>query len=123
LPSTPTFGARLYELRTRSRLSQEEVAGRARLSKAYISGLENERRGAPSIAAVDAIAAAINANMAELSELRRLASEQRRATRVRVSTTVPPEVARLIRRLADAAPRLSPTALAQIGQQLEGLTM
>jgi len=53
------FGGVLRELRHEAQLTQEDLAGRSGLSKAYISALELGRKPAPPFAVVDVLAEAL----------------------------------------------------------------
>jgi transcriptional regulator with XRE-family HTH domain len=55
-------------LRSRERLSQEEVAARAGLNRSYVSDLESGRRG-PNFASVVLLARGLGVSLSELVQL------------------------------------------------------
>ena len=67
--STPilVFASNLKRLRTKSRLSQEDLGLRAGLDRTYISGCERAVRN-PSLLSIGKIAEALNTTVADLLE-------------------------------------------------------
>jgi transcriptional regulator with XRE-family HTH domain len=66
-PLVHVFARNLKRLRTKARLSQEELALRAGLDRTYISGCERAVRN-PSLLSVEKIAAALNETASDLLE-------------------------------------------------------
>jgi transcriptional regulator with XRE-family HTH domain len=86
-PTVPTaiwaigeFGAKLYDLRTKRRLSQRELARRAGLCVSYVSALENGRRLPPLPAVTTKLLKALEAPPQIHAELSLLADHERRPT-------------------------------------------
>src|SRR5262249_47687741 len=75
LPTFP-FGALLRRHRLRTGLTQEALAGRARLSTEAISTLERGTRRAPRAATIDLLADALSLSPAERVHLHRVARGQ-----------------------------------------------
>ncbi len=61
----PALGARIRELRWNLKLSQEELADRARLHWTYVSDLERGRQ-TPTLDVVNRLARAVGVTLAEL---------------------------------------------------------
>jgi transcriptional regulator with XRE-family HTH domain len=119
LCNAPTqFGEAMFRLRTRSCLSQRELARRARIAPSIVSETENDRRGAPTPEKLDAICAALTATDSERALLHRLAAIDRQARGLKVGRTTPRHVADLLREIARMAPNLSHRQVAAIRTSL-----
>jgi transcriptional regulator with XRE-family HTH domain len=118
-PAQPTFGAHLFDLRSRSGKSQRELAVEAGVSKSYLCDLENERRTPPPAHTANALALAVNASTKERAELVDLAHRGRQQVNIRVSKTAANELASLLRWLARSGPTLSIERIARIRADLE----
>jgi transcriptional regulator with XRE-family HTH domain len=86
------FGAKLYDLRTKRRLSQRELARRAGLCVSYVSSLENGRRLPPRPEATAKLLRALEATPQIQAELLLMADQERRPP----TTRLPGEVEALI---------------------------
>jgi len=116
--ASPQFGEVMYRLRTRSCMSQRELARRARIAPSIVGETENERRAAPTPAKVDAICNALSATNLERAVLHRLAAIDRQASGLKVGRTTPRHVAVLLREIARIAPQLSHRQVAAIRTSL-----
>jgi transcriptional regulator with XRE-family HTH domain len=74
------FGRRVRELRTRLRISQEELAHRAGLHYTYVGGIERGERN-PGLVNVGALAAALGVSLPDLFEGVRTQAKKRGASR------------------------------------------
>lgn len=68
------FGKRMRELRAARDLTQQQQADHLGVSKAYISALENGRRGQPSLPVVDQICVWLGLIWDDAEELKQLAA-------------------------------------------------
>lgn len=112
------FGEAMYRLRTRSCMSQRELARRARIAPSVVSETENERRAAPTPEKVAAICEALAVTDTERAMLQRLAAIDRQAHGLKVSRTTPCHVADLLREITRMAPLLTHRQVAAIRTSL-----
>jgi transcriptional regulator with XRE-family HTH domain len=107
------FGRELYRLRTALRLTQAEVAERAKLGRAYFSQLENSRKSAPPRKTVKRIVSALNLGKSECDLLYRAADAERNG-KFSLPSRIPEAVAGLVKQLILSAEQLSPDKLQRI---------
>lgn len=108
-----SFGAALYQARTRRGMSQAEVATKAQLARGYYSQLENSRKGPPSKEALTRIVHALGLDE---SERKRLVS----SAIAECCTAVPhmkglsPAVLQLLSYVVERADRITPATATRI---------
>jgi transcriptional regulator with XRE-family HTH domain len=118
VPAEPpcTFGARLYALRMKRGLSQQQLASLLGISDSYVSALENERKRPPPLDVVTRWAHALTLAAPQLNEF----VEATKAARTSSARhPISPEVRRVITLLRRAAPKLEPAALQNLECQLK----
>ena len=100
------FGVKLREIRRRKGITQSVIARNLGVSTAYLSQLENGRRGQPSAIMVDQICALFGLIWDEAEALKELARESR--MRVVIDTAdLGPEATRAANLMAQVLPRVS----------------
>jgi transcriptional regulator with XRE-family HTH domain len=109
------FGDLLRQLRQDRGMSQAALASRAGMDRSYVNRLEAGERGAPGLAATDALAEALTLSDAEADRLCVAAGLLPRS--LRALGPGDPTILLLARRLTD--PTLSATARAALRQTVE----
>lgn len=116
---TTTFGAMLYQIRQRKRMSVAEASNHSGISAGYFSELENSKRKAPRRPIILKIAAGLNLSQFQTELLMRLADEDRCAHQI--SQPLSPELRSLIFRICQSAPELDQTATQALHAHLDSL--
>ena len=109
------FGASLYAFRSAAGLSQAELARRSRLSKSYVSEVENSKGPAPKAPTVQRMSAALGLDEREAASLLGLAEREN-------DLVERDSAAALFALLADIGAlmhRLSPRDIKRVHQQLK----
>ena len=104
------FGEKMRSLRKRHAVTQKDMAAAIGVSNAYLSALENGRRGRPSWYLVQRIITYFNAIWDEAEEIQKLA--QNSHPRIVIDTSrLSPEATALANRLASSIDDLEPVEI------------
>jgi transcriptional regulator with XRE-family HTH domain len=114
-PHGGSFGALLRQYRVARAVSQAALAARAGMDRSYINRLEAGERGAPGLAAVEALARALALSDEQADRLFAAAGLLPRS--LRALGPADPTLLLVARRLAD--PRLSPASRAALRTAIE----
>ncbi|UFN48165.1 helix-turn-helix domain-containing protein [Roseomonas sp. OT10] len=114
------FGARLRALRAERGIPLREMAVALHVSPAYLSALEHGRRGTPTAGLIHQVNEFFGLIWDDAEEMARLARLSRPRP-VLDTAGLRPEATELANRLADALPRLSAEALAELRAVLDRL--
>ncbi|WP_081430549.1 helix-turn-helix domain-containing protein [Polaromonas sp. JS666] len=112
------FGELLFSFREDVAVSQAELSRVARLSKSYVSSIENSRLRPPPIDTVRRIAAAIGLGAEKTIALERAATQER-ACEVRISEFLPAHVRVVAMRLVAQADTLTQDTTQRLLELLE----
>ncbi|WP_088279064.1 helix-turn-helix domain-containing protein [Ideonella sp. A 288] len=113
-----SFGAILFDARTRRALTQRELARRAGVAFSIVSEIENGRRPPPSGEVLHRLSWALGPNAPEADLLKHAARAERQSLGLRISRATPRHVADLLRDISRLGHQLSTRQVAAIRTSL-----
>lgn len=116
-----TFGAEIFALRQRRTWSQARLARAAKISRAYVSELENGRVPPPGARTLERLVATLTETEDQRDRFRLLA--QRSRCQWHCNQSLPPHLRKLTGLILANAERLSPHKASQVVSLLEELAM